>query len=196
MGRRMVRVQKWLPAAADVATIVVGVVVIGIVGTRYLSPRTEPPNLDTYVGIHVDALGIDLKQTAKTLVVAVQQGCPACEISMPFYQRITAPTRRERKYRYRRTLNGTATQGGGTSIPPPQGAVADVPRLGSRSPGSTPPTCWRSSRRSGTACLQLTSASNSDRSLSSFSKIPSMTRPFPANNSSGPPACTLLKGAS
>ncbi len=44
--------------------------------------------------------------------------------------------------------------------------------------------------------LQPTSASSSDRSVSSFSKIPSMTFPCPANNASGPLACTLLNGAS
>ena len=47
-----------------------------------------------------------------------------------------------------------------------------------------------------TSRIQPTSASSSDRSVSSFSKIPSMTFPCPANNASGPLACTLLNGAS
>ena len=44
--------------------------------------------------------------------------------------------------------------------------------------------------------LQPASARVSGRSVFSFSKIPSMTLLLPANNASGPPACTLLNGAS
>ncbi len=86
----MAAVQKWLPVLADVATVVVGVIVIGMLGSRYLSPPGEFPTPDTYIGVNLnDALGIDIKQAANTLVVAVQQGCPACDMSMPFYERMT-----------------------------------------------------------------------------------------------------------
>ena len=44
--------------------------------------------------------------------------------------------------------------------------------------------------------FQPTSARRSGRSVFNFSKIPSMTLLLPANNASGPPACTLLNGAS
>ena len=44
--------------------------------------------------------------------------------------------------------------------------------------------------------LQPASARVSGRRVFNFSKIPSMTLLLPANNASGPPACTLLNGAS
>ena len=91
----MARAQRWLPIAADVITVVVGVIVIGVFATRYMLPRFEPPKSepksDMYTGVRLDAtLGIDFAQAAKNLVLVVQQGCPACEMSMPFYERITA----------------------------------------------------------------------------------------------------------
>ena len=44
--------------------------------------------------------------------------------------------------------------------------------------------------------LQPASARVSGRRVFNFSKIPSITLLLPANNASGPPACTLLNGAS
>ena len=48
----------------------------------------------------------------------------------------------------------------------------------------------------GAPALQPASARRSGRRVFNFSKIPSMTLLLPANNASGPPACTLLNGAS
>ena len=62
----MAAVQKWLPVLADVATVVVGVIVIGMLGSRYLSPPGEFPTPDTYIGVNLnDALGIDIKQAGR-----------------------------------------------------------------------------------------------------------------------------------
>ncbi len=83
--------RKWLGAVADVVTAAVGVALLVILGLRFFSP--SPPELsppDTITGVYVDeSLGIDFQQAKTTLVLALREGCPACEASIPFYQRLT-----------------------------------------------------------------------------------------------------------
>lgn len=82
-------VRKWLSVFADVVTVAVGIVVLAIVSTWLFAPARAPFQ-QTFVDVYLDdTLGIDFGAVNRTLVMAIQQDCAACQASMAFYRRIT-----------------------------------------------------------------------------------------------------------
>lgn len=63
--------------------VLIGIVVI-------LGQRLLPPPATT---ISPEAAGIDSSRAARTLMVAVREGCSSCDASMPFYRKLLAERR-------------------------------------------------------------------------------------------------------
>lgn len=77
--------RRWLAATGDGITIIVGIVLLSVIGFRYLAPADNSPELD----IRLDrSLGIDWTESRATLIVALQSDCAYCRESMPFYRRL------------------------------------------------------------------------------------------------------------
>ena len=84
-----------LPIAADMATVVVAVLVAVLVTDRYFDQQTSPMNnplatmlLNTQ--INGTQLGLDFAAVERTAIVFVQQQCPGCAESLPFYRRLVS----------------------------------------------------------------------------------------------------------
>ena len=81
------RIREWFRLLPDVLTVTVGVALIAILAQRYLVPI--PHEARPLPEVRISAtLGIDFDASAQTLIVAVQEDCPACAESMPFYRRV------------------------------------------------------------------------------------------------------------
>ena len=82
---------KWVPAVADAATILVALVVLAVVGMRFVGGGVlGPPPTD----VKLDAeSGIDFSRVERTLVAVLQSDCTFCAQSRPFYEQLG---RRER----------------------------------------------------------------------------------------------------
>ncbi len=85
--------QDKLRVAADAATVIVAVVVIAVVADRYFArefPDTNPLTT-SLLNTQIDAasMGVDFTVADRTAIVFVQQECPACAESLPFYRRLT-----------------------------------------------------------------------------------------------------------
>lgn len=80
--------ERLLRSVADGMIILVGVVVLGVIGIRYL-PFLQPPT-EQAVGTRLDpaTVGIDFGAGQKTLIMALQSDCGFCQQSMPFYRRL------------------------------------------------------------------------------------------------------------
>ena len=71
-----------LRRVADTITVVVGVVLVSVLMVRYVLPVRHPSR-----DIRIDeTVGIDFGAAPRTLVLVLQEGCPACTSSMPFYR--------------------------------------------------------------------------------------------------------------
>ena len=81
-----------LRVAADVATVIVGVAVVLLVAGRYFdqSSPTGNPLSAMLLNAELDGtlLGVDFTAAERTVIMFVQQECPACEESLPFYRRL------------------------------------------------------------------------------------------------------------
>ena len=77
---------RWITVGADVATILLLVVAVAVLGARYFesSGEVEPGG---YLG---DSAGIDWSESDRTLVMALESTCPFCQRSVPFYRRLIA----------------------------------------------------------------------------------------------------------
>ena len=80
--------ERWLRWIGDGLTVVVGVVVLGILGVRYLSPSMQVEE-GSLVDVRLsESIGIDFNAAASTLVMVLSQDCVFCSESMPFYRRL------------------------------------------------------------------------------------------------------------
>ena len=73
-----------LRLAADAITVVVGVVLVGVLVVPHVLPErhaNREPRIDA-------TIGIDFGAAPRTLILVLQEGCPACAISMPFYRSV------------------------------------------------------------------------------------------------------------
>lgn len=85
---------KRIEVIANVAIIVVALLIVGVIVQRFfLARRAAPPTIT--VGSKVGLAGVDWQQNHRTLVLALQRGCRYCAQSASFYQRLTqvAPTK-------------------------------------------------------------------------------------------------------
>ncbi|MCU1284064.1 MAG: hypothetical protein JWO13_414 [Acidobacteriales bacterium] len=85
-----------LEAAANVAIVIVAVLVIAVIVRNQLSSQQPnvPPQIA--VGASVPLKDTDWKGNSKTLVLGISTTCHYCTESAPFYQRIARQTDRSR----------------------------------------------------------------------------------------------------
>ena len=85
------KVNRWFALSADIATVVIAVVVLVLVVQRYVAPSLPMnPMASALLNINVNNIfGVDFAAKPRTAVVIVQQDCPACTQSLPFYRRLT-----------------------------------------------------------------------------------------------------------
>ena len=76
-----------LSRLADGFTIVVAVVILGVIGARFI-PNERAPVSIADATIDGQAVGIDFAAAERTLVMVLQSDCPFCERSVPFYERL------------------------------------------------------------------------------------------------------------
>ena len=72
--------------AGDVVTILVGVVLLIMVASRFFAPDNEPINP---VDVHLDteSVGIDFASHSRTLIMALDSECVYCAESMRWRRR-------------------------------------------------------------------------------------------------------------
>lgn len=78
-----------LSRMADGLTIAVAVVILGVIGARFISGERVPVVDTTIDG---QAVGVDFGAARQTLIIVLQSDCPYCERSRPFYERLPRDT--------------------------------------------------------------------------------------------------------
>jgi thiol-disulfide isomerase/thioredoxin len=79
--------------AANVAIVVVALVVIAVVVKRNLLGSRDPGRHQISAGEKISVPGVDWSSHDKTVVLALAQGCHFCSESAPFYQRLVQTVR-------------------------------------------------------------------------------------------------------
>jgi len=74
---------------ADGLTVAVAVVILGIIGARFIPGERMAP-VDTTIDGR--AVGIDFGAAEQTLIMVLQSDCRYCERSRPFYERLPGDT--------------------------------------------------------------------------------------------------------
>ena len=79
-----------LEVGANVAVILVAVVVIGAIVKTYLLGANAPPGpvQPSLVGARVNVPEVDWRRNGRTLLLILQKGCHFCDESAPFYRRL------------------------------------------------------------------------------------------------------------
>jgi hypothetical protein len=75
---------RWVQRAADVVTVVVGLLVLAIVVPPFLA-GDDGPTVPIDVRLDID---VDFASHSRTLVMALDSECVFCAESMPFYRRL------------------------------------------------------------------------------------------------------------
>ena len=83
----MLSLYKRVELVANVAIIIVAVLVGVVLVRNYLLPRTDPSS-KIPVGSKVSLPGAEWDKNGKTLLLALQKDCRFCSESAPFYQRL------------------------------------------------------------------------------------------------------------
>lgn len=73
---------------ANVAIIIVVVVICATLVRQYVSPGADPASPRPAVGAKIELPGVDLSSGGKTLLLVLQPGCRYCTESGPFYQKL------------------------------------------------------------------------------------------------------------
>lgn len=76
-----------LSRLADGFTIAVAVVILGVIGGRFI-PNDRAPVTVADAMIDGQAAGIDFGAAERTLIMVLQSDCTFCERSAPFYRRL------------------------------------------------------------------------------------------------------------
>lgn len=81
---------KKIEAAANVAIIVVALLLGGVLVKRFLLPGAEPARADPRVpaGTKATLPGVDWAKNGRTLVLVLSRDCRFCTESAPFYRRL------------------------------------------------------------------------------------------------------------
>jgi hypothetical protein len=89
-----VDLMKWLDVFTNVAVLLVCALLVVEVSGRYASrsPRPAvPERADVYkAGDTVEAIGLQVSDATRTVVLVVSSHCGFCRNSLPFYQRLSA----------------------------------------------------------------------------------------------------------
>jgi hypothetical protein len=92
---------KGIQVAANVAIIVVAVLICAVLAKDYLAPKSvapvpspnsfinRPPNTGIQPGTKITVNGVDWAKNRRTLLLAISNKCHFCSESAPFYQRLS-----------------------------------------------------------------------------------------------------------
>ncbi len=83
---------KKLELLANVAIILVAILIGVFLVQKFFFPRTAPTPQTVALGSKVSLPGIEWEKNGKTFVLALQTGCHFCSESAPFYQRLAEAT--------------------------------------------------------------------------------------------------------
>jgi hypothetical protein len=83
---------KKLEAGANVAIIVVALLLGAVVVKKFLLPAAPQSPPEISAGTKVSLPGVDWGRNGRTLVLVLQKGCHFCSESAPFYQRLVRET--------------------------------------------------------------------------------------------------------
>ena len=86
----MNKLTKRLEQLANVAIIVVAVLIGGVLVKRYLLPQAESPHAQARIqpGTQLSVPGIEWGKNERTLLLILSTSCHFCTESSPFYQRL------------------------------------------------------------------------------------------------------------
>ena len=85
----MIHLYKKIEVVANVAIILVALLIGGVFAKRYLlDNRSQPPQKIT-AGTKVPLQDVDWAKNGQTLLLVLQKGCHFCAESAPFYQGLT-----------------------------------------------------------------------------------------------------------
>jgi len=92
----MTNLHKRAELLANIAIIIVAVVLTGVLVKRFVLDRNEPANPaaanQIAPGDHVNVGGVDWVKGGQTVLLVLQKGCRFCTESAPFYQRLIKET--------------------------------------------------------------------------------------------------------
>jgi len=80
--------RKYLDIVSNIVVIVVGIVVVGVVATKYSGLGKLPETLKP--GAHMPLAELQMPEKPRTLLIFLRKGCHFCEDSLPFYKRLEA----------------------------------------------------------------------------------------------------------
>jgi thiol-disulfide isomerase/thioredoxin len=90
MEAKKVRIAE---VAANLAIVVVALMVIAVVVKRNLLGSRDPGRHQISAGEEISVPGVDWSSHDKTVVLAISQGCHFCSESAPFYQQLAQAVR-------------------------------------------------------------------------------------------------------
>jgi thiol-disulfide isomerase/thioredoxin len=92
----MKNLQSKLEVGANIAIIVVAILIVGLVIQRYFFANNQQPAANEpptpAVGTKVSLPGVDFAQNPQTVLLVLQKGCHYCTDSAPFYQKLVKGT--------------------------------------------------------------------------------------------------------
>lgn len=77
---------------ANVAIIIVAILIVGVIVRKYLTPVPQEPIAEIPVGNTVPLPDVDWAKNRQTLLLVLKKGCHFCSESAPFYQRLVRET--------------------------------------------------------------------------------------------------------
>lgn len=88
----MSSLHKRIELLANVAIIVVAILIGVVLVQRFFFAGTVQPSKQIAIGSKVSLPGVEWDKNGKTLVLVLQKGCRFCSESAPFYQRLAQAT--------------------------------------------------------------------------------------------------------
>lgn len=79
---------KKIEAMANVAIILIAVLIVGLLVKKYIAPARQKTIAEISVGNKLSLPDIDWAKNGQTLLFVLQKGCHFCTESAPFYQRL------------------------------------------------------------------------------------------------------------
>jgi thioredoxin-related protein len=86
----MENLNKRLELFANIAIILVAVMLVGVVGYRFLSSNKAPAIEKIEIGSNFTMQNVNWVENKKTLVLVLQKGCHFCSESSSFYKTLVA----------------------------------------------------------------------------------------------------------
>ncbi|MGH9800030.1 MAG: peroxiredoxin family protein [Blastocatellia bacterium] len=89
---------KILDRAVSIAIIIASIVFVGVVAHKYLIAYkgSSASAAEVPLGKKLDLPDVNWEANGHTVVVAIRKGCPYCDESAPFYQRLNSEISRQK----------------------------------------------------------------------------------------------------